>query len=67
MKKLLLTLGLLMPILAMNGCATYHDGMDSLTKFIDKAHCYTNKSQNMAAEGFMVGNDMAPCQSNGAT
>ena len=56
-----------MPILAMNGCATYDDGMDSLTKFIDKAHCYTNKSQNMAAEGFMVGNEMAPCQSNGAT
>jgi len=66
MKRLLLTLGLLMQILAMNGCATYHDGMDSLTKSIDKAHCYTNKGQHMASNGFMLGNDMAPCQSNGA-
>ena len=54
----------------MSGCASYHQGMSNLTAFVDKAHCYTNKNYNPrtadSATGFMLGNEVASCQTEGS-
>lgn len=69
MKKLLASLASLISISIMSGCASYHQGMSNLTAFVDKAHCYTNKNYNPrtadSATGFMLGNEVASCQTEG--
>lgn len=69
MKKILASLAPLIAILVMSGCASYHQGMSNLTAFVDKAHCYTNKNYNPRAtvsRGFMLGNEVASCQTEGS-